>query len=316
MSPRSVALVESVFQLWMLHEAVDAGLVEVPDMTVLRGSATSPATSLPVVDERLAATFHVASGPSDALRRVLPAHEVIVGDAFSKLAGAGLRARTGYVTFLDDGASSLELARCFQTLRVPLSRAHEGVWAKWFGSVTRMRVGRLVQAGRTRWVTGFDASLVPSSLENGPEVVRHRWGWARRVSVGHEHANGIKAIVLGSAMCADGLLDPLWYRTWLSESLARGGLFVPHRRERPSEVALAGSIAAVRQTDWPVEFVVAGARAVSVRCLPSTPALTVPLLAPAAALESTAIPASAWRSSAPVALRQLVETIAGAASRP
>jgi hypothetical protein len=151
----------------------------------------------------------------------------------------------------------------------------------------------------------------------GVDIRPHRFEWSRAVHLGStlpvtEHTGAVH-VVLGSSLANDGMLTSDYYRSWLASTLHQGSLFVPHRREPGDSARIVEHAGADAILDGalPVELLLrdVGA-ALHVDCLPTTAALTVPVVRQdrPTTVHCARPPESAWTGVDPE-MRRLVAAI-------
>ncbi len=302
-SPRVAgALVESPLQLLCTVEAHAAGYggtethVHVRDDVPALGDALSAVRQL-TLPEGL--TFDLAGR-----RSALTAREPVwlVGDAFSGLfqATAPLR-RPERIVLVDDGLATLELCRLL-VRRDPLVRIGSPARAprRRLGAVAAGRLRSLAADGRVTIFTALPLGpdLTTGLRAQGFDVRPNRFGWLTAQPA--DAAMPEPTIVVGSAMAADGLIDPDRYVDWIRSLAKEGALrYLPHRRQTPELLAALAEIdgVTVDAPGAPVEIRLRGLRpGQRVLSLPSTSTILLttiisPLGVPVTALD---VPADWW----------------------
>lgn len=319
----TVAQVESAFQLLSLQEGVHADLVPVPDRLLVRGTAQGS----PLI-ELLDASLRDAVEPAPRMP-ITPTTDIrgahlVLGDPFSRHAQLALLAqRPSRVTLLDDGASTIHLARVLTSAQPrAVERSHDPrVVSTVLGRIVRRNLERRAVRSGVQIVLGIpvDKSVVHELSARHYRIAHHRFEWSRSAACGIEDVlSGDGIVVLGSALVNDGHLTAGFYRDWLSKRCGSGVTFIPHRRERSSDIDFVrASGAAVRSSELPIELLVTpSSRRRMVHCLPSTPALTLPIITgDAGALTCDPIPIPAWCDGVPSSLVALTDEIERASSR-
>lgn len=317
----TVALIGSPFQLLCLLEACDAGAVEEPPLVFLQGQA-------PHYQALLAEGSHLVadvvlegdvSTPRMA-QRLRSADVLALGDPYSRLGQAVLAgSRRSHVIFLEDGAASLRAVRSLALGEPQLTRAHDA----------RASSRRLASFAQRRLVADPQRFVLVHSLPHhedvlaalalrGIRVIRHRFDWTRSTWPVHGEESGRARLVLGSSLAADGLVDDARYSEWLTNTLSSGDVvFRPHRRETAVAlrvVAEAGTTTVVRDS-LPVEVAVSRQRFSEIATLPSTAALTMPIVAPDATVTCVPVPEAWWRPGVPSAMVELTSEIVALSRR-
>lgn len=207
----------------------------------------------------------------------------LVGDGFSgqfRLAAALLR--PARITFLDDGAHVLPFADTLLGRR-PYARPHveeRGLTRAIAPAALELVLRRALQ-GRVSFFTAFDLADRAGTLrEWRVGVRRHGFEWTRSTSRPRPELGS--RVVLGSARPVDGRMAMLDYLRWVREVAAEAPVvYLPHRRETAEQLRAVAEVGAVdvRQTDLPVELVLAGGRGVrDIFTLPSSTQTTLPLV--------------------------------------
>jgi len=287
---RPLAIVDSPFQLLSLFEALESGAVERPPDVVIRARAGSFERLLDLGQDVLAS---VVPGPLSlpaCLRLLAGRRHLAVGDAYSGLFHAALGLRwTGVrrVVLLEDGASALRLHALLADGR-PLTRAHSRRAAKSaLAAFAGWRLRRLSRSGHVVLSTGLpmSPSVAGRLTDRGVDVRHHEFAWSRSVPLGAPiraaERHGEVHVVLGSSLAFDRMLSWTYYRSWLADTAREGSLFVPHRREAAESRRIVERAGADTMADGalPVELLLRDVGpALHIDCLPTTAAITVPLV--------------------------------------
>jgi hypothetical protein len=306
------ALVESPLQLLCTVEAHAAGYGGAPTRVHVRDD-------VPALDAALDAVrgFGLPEGLETDLagrRAALAAHEPVwlVGDAFSGLfqATALLRRGVERVVLADDGLATLDLARRLAA-REPLvrMRSEAGAPRRQLGAVAARRLRNLAAQGRVTLFTALplDPAVRAKLTAQGFTVVRNEFAWLASVPV--DDAPTEPTVVIGSALAADGLVDPDAYVAWVGRLAADGPVrYLPHRRQAPELLARIGGMPGVTldSAQAPVELRLRGMTAPQrVVSLPSTAAvlLTTILGSRGVAVTPHAVEDGWWTSRATPGLR-------------
>lgn len=315
-SPRTVAWIESPFQLLSLIEATYARHLALPVEGHLRGD---PGMYRPLVrrlDRHPVEGLCLESGarPATVRRRLRGSVDFAVGDLCSGQAGVLLTSQPhARLVVLDDGSSTLvalaNLVRTNGSLVRPRSAGNR------LRSAFGIGVHRAVRArmpGRIRVVSGLSVAAAVASAE--VPVVLHGFGWTRSAKV-RLAVRQADTVILGSALASDGLISVDSYRSWLDRALdtATGStFFVPHRRdaEYVADLVRRRGGLLVSPAGLPIELVAAGWHdRVVVVTLPSTAALTLPVVQPRLTLDCRAVSDHWWTGMASPSMRQLVADI-------
>ena len=208
----------------------------------------------------------------------------LVGDGFSgqfRLAAAVLRPHR--ITFLDDGAHAIAYADALLG-RLPYARpgiAERGLTTR-FAPLAHETVLRRASAGRADFFTAFDlgADRADALRDRGFGIRRHGFEWTRASATAAQELG--RRVVLGSAQPVDGRMTLSDYLDWVRDAATPGpAVYLPHRRETPEQLDAVGKVPGVtiRETDLPVELVLAGAsQALDIRTLASSTTTTLPLV--------------------------------------
>jgi hypothetical protein len=208
----------------------------------------------------------------------------LVGDGFSgqfRLAASVLRPHR--VTFLDDGAHAIAYADALLGRR-PYARpgvAERGLTTR-LAPLAHETVLRRAAARRAAFFTAFDLGedRADALRDRGFALRRHGFEWTRRTAPAAPELG--TRIVLGSALPVDGRMPLAEYLTWVTDAATPGPVtYLPHRRESREQLAAVAEIAGltIRETDLPVELVLAGAATpLDIRTLASSTTTTLPLV--------------------------------------
>jgi hypothetical protein len=280
--------VESPLQLLCTVEAHAAGYGGAPTRVHVRDDVPALGAALEAVRG-----FGLPEGLEIDLsgrRAALAAHEPVwlVGDAFSGLFQATALLRRGLerVVLADDGLATLDLARRLAA-REPLvrMRSRAGGPRRQLGAVAARRLRHLAAQGRVTLFTALplDPAVRAQLSAQGFTVVRNDFAWLASVPVGDAPTE--PTVVIGSALAADGLVDPDAYVTWVRGLTADGPVrYLPHRRQAPELLSRLAAVPGVTldTAQAPVELRLRGMAAPQrVVSLPSTAAvLLTTILAP------------------------------------
>jgi hypothetical protein len=208
----------------------------------------------------------------------------LVGDGFSgqfRLAASVLRPHR--VTFLDDGAHAIAYADALLGRR-PYARpgvAERGLTTR-LAPFAHETVLRRAAKGRAEFFTAFDlgAERAHALRDRGIGLRRHGFEWTRRTAPAAPELG--RRIVLGSAQPVDGRMTLADYLRWVTDAAAPGpAVYLPHRREPREQLAAVAAVPGItiRETELPVELVLAGATAaLDIRTLASSTTTTLPLV--------------------------------------
>lgn len=264
-SGTAFAWVESPLQLLCAVEYAAASALPV------RIVPRSGATQLPATADRLRA-LGLPDGVEIEDPRAVPLEGIllpsaahwIIGDPWSGMAQSLLAVRAPRrLTLVDDGSMSLRLPAVLAG-REPLTRSG-GPTA--IAELALSRLDALQRAGRLELFSYYPldhAALLPN---------RFAWLGERR------EAGAVSGtVVLGAAAVADGLLASDDYLAWVAQQPV-GSAYFPHRRESAEQLAAVARLGlVVAQTGLPIEIVLAGARNLDVRSLPSSAVDTLRIL--------------------------------------
>ena len=229
---------------------------------------------------------------------------IYLGDPFSNL-GKILVLSTHHhkVIILQDGGDSINAFHSVSS-KLTVSRHSD----KRISLLTRAysrKLARLSEAGRVKWV-----SCVEFQSPSSQEVTIHSFSELQRRQSRTLKIEG--NVVIGSALASEHFICETWYFNWLDEVIEKGSIFLPHRRENPKFKAFAISLGAeIKEEFNSVEVFAAQLKKAPAFCLlPTTPALTIPKIAPPdCKLAITRIPDHAWTTKASATLRQNVAFI-------
>ncbi|GAB2467174.1 hypothetical protein GCM10027063_04660 [Promicromonospora xylanilytica] len=312
------ALVESPLQLLCTVEAHAAGHGGAPTHVHVRDDVPALGAALDAVRG-----FGLPDGVEVAMagrRAALAAHEPIwlVGDAFSGLFQATALVRCGLerVVLVDDGLATLELARRLAA-REPLVRMRSGAGAprRQLGAAAARRLRHLAAQGRVTFFTALplEPAIRTNLAAQGFTVVRNDFSWLASVPVGDAPTE--PTVVIGSALAADGLVDPGAYVSWVAGLAADGPVrYLPHRRQTPELLARLTAVRdlVVDTAQAPVELRLRGmATPQRVVSLPSTAAVLLTTILAPRAVEVTAVPVADdwWTSRATPGLRAHLSSV-------
>jgi hypothetical protein len=312
------ALVESPLQLLCTVEAHAAGYGGAPTRIHVRDDVPALGIALDAVRG-----FGLPDGLETDLagrRAALAAHEPVwlVGDAFSGLFQATALLRRGLerVVLADDGLATLDLARRLAA-REPLvrMRSSTGGPRRQLGAVAARRLRHLAAQGRVTLFTALpiDPAVRAQLSAQGFVVVRNDFAWLASAPVGDAPTE--PTVVVGSALAADGLVDPDAYVTWVRDLATDGAVrYLPHRRQAPELLARLAAVPGVTvdAAEAPVELRLRGMTAPQrVVSLPSTAAvLLTTILAPrGVAVTPHAVDDGWWTSRATPGLRAHLSSV-------
>jgi hypothetical protein len=313
--------VESPLQLLGAVEAFAAGLLgQRAQILAYRGLPGLAATADAVTRLGLPAGlgFDPAGPPWSILRGAARREPVwAVGDPHSLPVQARAVALTGAerVLLLDDGLGTAGvIGRLADPAAPPLIREHvaQPRWRHALGGAASRRLRDLARAGRLGALTAFpvEPGVAAAFRAAGGRLGHHRFDWLRGRPAAAPPPE--ETVVLGSALAVDGLIDPVRYHAWVAgiAGAATGGTaYLPHRRERPAELAgaLPDGVRLVR-TELPVELTLRALREPQrVIGLPGTALATLPLVLAGggARVEAAAIPGDWWTGRATPEFRAL-----------
>ncbi|MBD8078066.1 hypothetical protein [Cellulosimicrobium arenosum] len=328
MTTRATALVESPLQLLGTLEAVHAGVVPAPVEVRWRSTVPGLRAAVAAVGELGAEALPpgivlVAAGRPSA--RDLPSRDRdhAVGDVFSGRAQVGLAAaRPGRLVLLDDGLATIEAVRLLGG-GGPLVRLGRSARAprRLLGARVSRRIRTLAaRPGRVVLCTALDLAPADAvALDGlGIEVTRHAFGWVAGLPPAPAVPEPL--VVVGSALVADGLVDPDAYVRWvaaLADAADGGTCYIPHRRHDAGVLARLAALPGVRVAPPgpPVELRLRSLDpSQRVVCLPSTAHrfLRQVLRGSGARVELADVPAHWWTERADARLRDhLVAAAAG-----
>lgn len=317
--------VESPLQLLSAVEAHAAGLTG--RHTLIRARADVPGLDLTRTTIEAAAPEGVSlvgagAGDITPVRRSSH-HRWGVGDLHSGVVQRALLGPLGEreLMIIDDGLATLTLLhQLASTDPVPLTRSHAP------GGAHRHALGlamwRLTRAraasGKVLVVTAMPlAEPLRARLEDlGFTVEGHRFEWLRAQPVTETFSE--PTIVVGSALAADGLIEPEAYLRWVESLTQEGPLsYFPHRREGAEALARLAQhpLITVRPNTVPVEMRLRGlAPGQQVIALPSTavPSLRLLLGGRDVRVHGVPVPEAWWKDAASPALRRhLLSSVTG-----
>ncbi|GAA4363735.1 hypothetical protein [Paeniglutamicibacter cryotolerans] len=317
---RAEAWVESPLQLLSAIEAHGAGLLGTSTRIHPRGGGTGLDATLRTLISSAPAGIefarHSLALPSPAVPEI---DRWVTGDAYSGKFQQALLGRLAVreVVVIDDGLVTRSLLRTLCANEpTPLVRQRSAAnparsalgLAAWYRMRALARTGRLLVFTALPVEAGLEARF----RELGGHLERHRFEWLGTQPVA-EHFHQ-RTLVVGSALAADGLIDPGPYLHWVNGLCADGPLaYFPHRRERPgflSELARNPLITLHAHT-IPVEMRLRGLRTgQTVRALPSTvlPSLRLLLRPNGVRVEGRAVPDHWWTDEAAPGLREHLST--------
>lgn len=246
---------------------------------------------------------------------------LLLGDLCSgriqkQLADAYLMRYLPRTVLLDDGLSTVAVVRQLMEGNQPVQRPRAAVspFRLPLTAFVSSRLRGLARKGRLTWFTALvtDDETLSRVRSTGLNVTTHRFAHVRALDAAEP--THTPAVVIGSAMAADGLIDEDAYRGWVLSAAAESPLtYYPHRREESRFLtALARHPRVhVEEAGLPLELrlssVAPGTRITS---LPSTAALSLALMNPEADIAVTAVPAHWWLPAAPQAFRTGTQEVA------
>lgn len=246
---------------------------------------------------------------------------LLLGDVCSgriqKLLADGYLARLlPQVVVLDDGLSTVAVMRQLMLGFQPIQRPRTPVSPLRLplSAFVSSRLRGLARKGRLTWCTSLltDPGLQDQLEAAGLRVQAHRFEHTRALRAAE--APTTPAVVIGSAMAADGLIDTDAYRGWVRSAAQAGPVtYYPHRREDPQFLQELERDPRIRvaEAGLPLELrlsaLAAGTR---IHSLPSTAALSLALMHPEAQVAVTGVPAAWWRPAAPQAFRADAQAVA------
>lgn len=307
--------VESPLQMLSAIEAHGAGLLGRRTTIHPRGGTAGMDTTLRALMGQ--APLGVRFG--DAGLQVPPArsrgtNRWVTGDAFSgriqrELVGP---IRADEVVIIDDGLATVKLLDMLTGDRpTPLvrPRAPRSTARTTLGLAAWYRLRSLARQGRLMALTALPIGRgVEEAFRGlGGHLEHHRFEWLGTQPVEEQFFE--PTIVVGSAMAADGLIDPVPYLEWVFEQTEDGPVgYFPHRREEPGFLArlAAHPLVTVHPNTIPVEMRLRGLRhGQNVRALPSTvlPSLRLLLGPNRVRIIGQPVPGSWWTDAASAGLR-------------
>lgn len=229
----------------------------------------------------------------------------------------------GYVTrllpqvvVLDDGLATVTVMRQLMLSSQPIQRPRSPVSALRLplSAFVSSRLRGLARKGRLTWCTSLltDPGLREQLETAGLRVQTHRFEHTRALRAAE--APTTPAVVIGSAMAADGLIDPDAYRGWVNSAAQAGPVtYYPHRREDPQFLQELRQDPRIRveESGLPLELRLSAlAPGTRIHSLPSTAALSLALMHPEAHVAITGVPAACWLPAAPQAFRADAQAVA------
>jgi hypothetical protein len=308
----ALALIESPFQLLSLIEAIVAGVVEPPSQVIVPKPMQPDLVDLARAAGVEIGSWTVETSLAAVLRRAGHASHVVVGDVFSGRSQLVIARQPGVrTTLLDDGASSLHVAAALRDeVRLVRPRVALGSRRLALGLVARTSLRRTANEGRLGMFTAFVDR--PQRLI-GATVSENGFAWTRRVAL-PDQLQTRRRVVFGSAMSEDGLISTASYRHWLARSVVAGETsFVPHRRETEAMCGFVRDLGALvgPRGGLPAELTMRDAPDMTeFRTLPSTVALTLPLIRNRCVLVCDPVQAHWWTPAAPPPVRSLLASVA------
>lgn len=321
--PQQHAFVESPFQFLSAVEAV------APHNSAVihwRADAKGMSAFIDAFDPAwLPAGVSLSAGEPDIDPAAAP-QEILVGDLASgriqrMLSDAYLTRYLPPVTVVDDGLSTLAVIRQLMTTQTPIHRPRSVPTPLRLplAAYVSSRLRGLARKGRLTWFTALmDRPDLKDRVESsGLRVRTHRFEHLHTLDAFERP--GTRDVVVGSAMAADGLIDPEAYTAWVQGiAQAQPLTYYPHRREPADLLAVLARIPGVHiaAPGLPLELRLSTLPAgVRVHSLPSTAAFSLSLLNPGADVTVVAIPAAWWRARASAAFRREMDAFAGAFRR-
>ena len=244
---------------------------------------------------------------------------ILIGDPFSgklqkPLVMAYGRIKASFV-LLDDGYATIRAIRLLSSpTPAPLVRSKTKVKPSRavMGGVAARVLRQAMAKGRLRWVTALpvDQDLASLFTAAGGTITQHRFERLRAAKLGDTTGPefAYDRFVLGSALAADGLIDPDRYVTWVTAAASAGPtVYLAHRRQSSEILARLEKIPglSIRTAGLPVELRLAHApHGSQIFSLPSSALATLPSIMDAPELEVTTIDESWWTAQAPDSLRQ------------
>ncbi|WP_291795491.1 hypothetical protein [Brevibacterium sp.] len=219
------------------------------------------------------------------------------------------------LTILDDGLATLSVVEQLVSGTGPLSRPRQRLSPvrSRLSAFFAARLRGLARKGRVDWFTALrpGPELRASAAARSVRIREHRFEHAR--SVGSGEAPESEAVVIGSAMAADGLIRPAAYLDWVRGAAGRGtGLsarsttYYPHRRESPDFLARVAQLEGVRVAEpgLPLELRLSSLPpGVHVLSLPSTAVVSLATMNPEAVFAVTPVEPAWWTDAAPAEFR-------------
>lgn len=317
----SVAWIESPFQLLSVIEGAAAGNLPTPVTVLVRGSAGTARPLGDLLDQHPVDGVTITPAPTlrRAVRMVRRAGTLVVGDVFSgQLQALLVAAAPRSVVIVDDGSSTLAaIEQIASNHRLVRPRVQQRRRRAALARLALVVLRRASARHRLSVSSGLPVHRLPGIA--GVLVNRHDFSWTRCVDLPWSLPTS-RRIILGSAMAADGLIDPDAYHSWLRREVdaatAAGepAVFFAHRRESAEIRAFVRSLGATVATaaGLPIELVArhlgSGTRFVT---LPSTTVLTLCAVAPHVEVACTPVDESWWAADAPASMRTLADSIAG-----
>ncbi len=229
----------------------------------------SSGLQLPATAERLR-EIGLPDGVVIESPRALPAFSSdhwIIGDAFSGMARSALALRMPqHLTLVDDGSMTLRLPAVLDG-SAHLSRSTDAAPARAIAELAASRLRHLDQSGALELFSYYALDL-PARTPN-----RFRWLRSRGLL-----PTAPERVFLGSAAVADGLMAEDAYLGLVAA--AAPASYFPHRRETLSALQRIAALPGIEIEDrgLPIELVLAGARAASVRSMPSSAVETLRII--------------------------------------
>ncbi|WP_029088106.1 hypothetical protein [Brevibacterium album] len=241
------------------------------------------------------------------------------------------------ITVLDDGLATLSVMRQLVAGPGPLERPRQRLdpVRRQLSSAFAARLRGLAGKGRVDWFTALrpDAGLTADVRSAGILVHPHTFELARTRGTGlaalpaadappgapagsaAEPAPAspaeAPAVVIGSAMAADGLVRAESYEAWLREvAAARPAVYFPHRRETAEALDRIACIPGltVESAGLPLELRLSALPAgAQVHSVPSTAVVGLSTMHPGAAFVLRDVPGDWWTEDAPHGFRRMTE---------
>lgn len=317
---RAEAWVESPLQLLSAIEAHGAGLLGTSTRIHPRGGSTGMDATLRTLISSappgVEFARHSLAVPSPAVSGI---DRWVTGDAYSGKIQQALLGRIAVreVVVIDDGLATLSLLRTLcaeEPTALVRQRAATNPARTALGLAAWYRMRALARTGRLLLFTALplEAELEARFRELGGHLERHRFEWLGTQPVA-EHFHQ-RTLVVGSALAADGLIDPAPYLDWVNGLCSDGPLaYFPHRREQPGFLAelARNPLIEVHGHTIPVEMRLRGLRTgQTVRALPSTvlPSLRLLLRPNGVRVKGHGVPEHWWRDAAAPGLREHLST--------